>query len=225
MGKSSTPFSSGAQIEAFEKGKPALGIGDDRAVVAYADSAERVRTIGSTHGTTVRACGIGSDAFRRADEGMIVLNEAARHGWRLFDPFDVDLDHLDGGNAGQRRPCTASSSPSSSSRETGWKKGQRLAIVEAMKMEHALVAPADGEVAEMAAEPGAQVAEGARLIVLKTEEQDCGGSSRSRCSGHMIDIADVSSSAQTLRRLRFDRGPRRMDRGKPRSSPAAGPTL
>ena len=47
-------------------------------------------------------------------------------------------------------------------------KGQRLAIVEAMKMEHALVAPAAGEVAEVAAEPGAQVAEGARLIVLAT---------------------------------------------------------
>ena len=46
-------------------------------------------------------------------------------------------------------------------------KGQRLAVVEAMKMEHVLVAPADGEVAEVAAEPGAQVAEGARLIVLK----------------------------------------------------------
>ena len=47
-------------------------------------------------------------------------------------------------------------------------KGQRLAIVEAMKMEHALVAPAAGEIAEVAAEPGAQVAEGARLIVDST---------------------------------------------------------
>jgi 3-methylcrotonyl-CoA carboxylase alpha subunit len=43
-------------------------------------------------------------------------------------------------------------------------------VVEAMKMEHALVAPADGEVAEIAAELGAQVDEGARLIVLKTDE-------------------------------------------------------
>ena len=48
-------------------------------------------------------------------------------------------------------------------------KGQRLAIVEAMKMEHVLVASSDAEVAEIAAEPGTQVAEGARLIVLKTE--------------------------------------------------------
>jgi 3-methylcrotonyl-CoA carboxylase alpha subunit len=39
-----------------------------------------------------------------------------------------------------------------------------------MKMEHVLTAPADGEVAEVAAEPGAQVAEGARLIVMRTGE-------------------------------------------------------
>jgi 3-methylcrotonyl-CoA carboxylase alpha subunit len=36
-----------------------------------------------------------------------------------------------------------------------------------MKMEHVLTAPSDGEVAEVAAEAGAQVGEGARLIVLK----------------------------------------------------------
>jgi 3-methylcrotonyl-CoA carboxylase alpha subunit len=50
-------------------------------------------------------------------------------------------------------------------------KGQRLAVVEAMKMEHALVAPADGEVAEVAFAVGAQVPEGARLIVLRTEAE------------------------------------------------------
>ncbi|WP_244424640.1 acetyl-CoA carboxylase biotin carboxyl carrier protein subunit [Methylobacterium nodulans] len=49
-------------------------------------------------------------------------------------------------------------------------RGQRLAIVEAMKMEHALTAPADGEVTEVAAEAGAQVAEGARLITIRTED-------------------------------------------------------
>ena len=36
-------------------------------------------------------------------------------------------------------------------------KGQRVAVVEAMKMEHALVAPGDGVVAEVAAKEGAQV--------------------------------------------------------------------
>ena len=50
------------------------------------------------------------------------------------------------------------------------RKGQRLAILEAMKMEHALLAPADATVAEVLAEAGAQVPEGARLITFATEE-------------------------------------------------------
>ena len=45
--------------------------------------------------------------------------------------------------APSRRRCTASSSPSSCKPGDRVEKGQRLAIVEAMKMEHALVAPAD----------------------------------------------------------------------------------
>ena len=43
-------------------------------------------------------------------------------------------------------------------------KGQRLLTMEAMKMEQALVAPFDGVVAEVNAEPGAQVVEGAVLV-------------------------------------------------------------
>ena len=44
--------------------------------------------------------------------------------------------------------------------------GDLLAIVEAMKMEHVLTAPRDGTVSEVAGEPGAQVAEGAKVVVL-----------------------------------------------------------
>jgi 3-methylcrotonyl-CoA carboxylase alpha subunit len=43
-------------------------------------------------------------------------------------------------------------------------KGQRLAVVEAMKMEHALTAPIDGTVAEVAVVAGGQVAEGALVL-------------------------------------------------------------
>jgi 3-methylcrotonyl-CoA carboxylase alpha subunit len=46
------------------------------------------------------------------------------------------------------------------------RKGQRLAILEAMKMEHALVAPVDGVVADVLASPGKQVAEGAIVLVV-----------------------------------------------------------
>jgi len=46
-------------------------------------------------------------------------------------------------------------------------RGQRVAIVEAMKMEHTLVAPIDGVVIEIAVAANAQVAEGAKVIVIE----------------------------------------------------------
>ncbi|MBY5972214.1 ATP-grasp domain-containing protein [Ferrimonas balearica] len=48
--------------------------------------------------------------------------------------------------------------------------GQRLAILEAMKMEHALVAPRDGIVAEILTTEGGQVDAGAALIRLEAAE-------------------------------------------------------
>ncbi|PIT78988.1 acetyl/propionyl/methylcrotonyl-CoA carboxylase subunit alpha [Limnohabitans sp. B9-3] len=49
------------------------------------------------------------------------------------------------------------------------KAGQPLAMMEAMKMEHTMAAPADGEVLELLYAPGDQVAEGAELLKLKTD--------------------------------------------------------
>ncbi|MGE8397239.1 MAG: acetyl-CoA carboxylase biotin carboxyl carrier protein subunit, partial [Comamonas sp.] len=43
-------------------------------------------------------------------------------------------------------------------------QGQPLAVMEAMKMEHTIAAPADGVVQELLYAPGDQVAEGAELI-------------------------------------------------------------
>jgi len=45
-------------------------------------------------------------------------------------------------------------------------KGQALAVMEAMKMEHTIAAPADGVVAELLYAPGDQVTEGAELLRL-----------------------------------------------------------
>ncbi len=46
------------------------------------------------------------------------------------------------------------------------KKGQPLAVMEAMKMEHTIAAPADGVVGELLYAPGDQVTEGAALLSL-----------------------------------------------------------
>jgi 3-methylcrotonyl-CoA carboxylase alpha subunit len=45
-------------------------------------------------------------------------------------------------------------------------RGQRVAVIEAMKMEHTLVAPVDGTVAEIAVAQDAQVAEGGKIMVI-----------------------------------------------------------
>ena len=47
-------------------------------------------------------------------------------------------------------------------------KGQPLAVMEAMKMEHTIAAPADGEVVELLFAPGDQVQDGDELLTLKT---------------------------------------------------------
>ncbi|MFL6951052.1 MAG: acetyl-CoA carboxylase biotin carboxyl carrier protein subunit [Xanthobacteraceae bacterium] len=46
-------------------------------------------------------------------------------------------------------------------------KGQRVAVVEAMKMEHSLIAPIAGRVGEIAATAGSQIAEGAKIMVVE----------------------------------------------------------
>ena len=50
-------------------------------------------------------------------------------------------------------------------------KGQRLLTLEAMKMEHGLVAPFDGVVAELTVKPGVQVQVDAVLAVIEDKEQ------------------------------------------------------
>jgi 3-methylcrotonyl-CoA carboxylase alpha subunit len=45
-------------------------------------------------------------------------------------------------------------------------KGQALAVMDAMKMEHTIAAPTDGVVQELLYQPGDQVVEGAELLKL-----------------------------------------------------------
>ncbi|HZH11836.1 MAG TPA: acetyl/propionyl/methylcrotonyl-CoA carboxylase subunit alpha [Microvirga sp.] len=105
-----------------------------------------------------------------APHGIYILRDGRQTLVQPYDPFNVDLEHMDEGGS-VKAPMHGKLVAVFVQPGDKVEKGQRLAIVEAMKMEHVLVAPSDGEVAEIAAEPGAQVAEGARLIVLKAEEE------------------------------------------------------
>ncbi len=103
------------------------------------------------------------------DRGVYVLRDGRQTFVALYDPFDVDLEHMDEGGT-VKAPMHGKLVAVFVKAGDRVEKGQRLAIVEAMKMEHVLTAPTAGEVTEVAAEPGAQVAEGSRLIALKTAE-------------------------------------------------------
>ncbi len=50
-------------------------------------------------------------------------------------------------------------------------RGQRVAIIEAMKMEHTLMAPVDGTVADIAVAQDAQVAEGAKVMRIASAQK------------------------------------------------------
>jgi 3-methylcrotonyl-CoA carboxylase alpha subunit len=81
----------------------------------------------------------------------------------------VDLEHLDGDGL-VRAPMHGKLLAILVAPGASVTKGQRLAVIEAMKMEHSLLAPVAGRVAEIAATAGSQVAEGARIMVIEPEQ-------------------------------------------------------
>ncbi len=108
------------------------------------------------------------DAMVRADGAALIIRDNRQTRVALFDPFDVDLDAMDdAGGAAVKSPMHGKLVALMVKPGDAVAKGQKLAVVEAMKMEHALAAPRDGVVAEVLGEVGAQVGEGARVVVLQ----------------------------------------------------------
>jgi 3-methylcrotonyl-CoA carboxylase alpha subunit len=114
----------------------------------------------------------GSRDFRlvSADDAMFVLSGGMQTEVRPVDPLDVDLgDH--GGDAGGtvKSPMHGKLVALFVSEGEVVEKGQRVAIVEAMKMEHPVLAPRAGKVESIAFAPGAQMGQGARILSVSEE--------------------------------------------------------
>jgi 3-methylcrotonyl-CoA carboxylase alpha subunit len=102
-----------------------------------------------------------------ADDGVIAVSEGRQSWVRLADPLAVDLEGADVvGSSAVKAPMHGKLIACFVAVGEAVEKGQRLAIVEAMKMEHVLVAPRAGVVVEAVGEPGAQVAQGARIVLI-----------------------------------------------------------
>ena len=114
--------------------------------------------------------GDGSGAVVRGSGKVFVIRKGRQTTVALVDPLDVDLDHLDGDAGGQvKSPMHGKLVALLVEEGDEVVKGQLLAVVEAMKMEHALTAPIAGVVSEVLARAGEQVAEGARLLTVTSE--------------------------------------------------------
>ena len=124
-------------------------------------------------GATVTVDGeaAATDATAIEADAIYVLRHGRQTVVRRADAGSGDLDHGDGD--GQiRAPMHGKVLALLVAEGDQVEKGQRLAIVEAMKMEHALTARRAGRVTGIAVSVGAQVAEGARLMTIEAERSD-----------------------------------------------------
>ena len=108
-----------------------------------------------------------TDAFALAAGGAVYVQRQGRQ--TKVSLRDLSLD--EGGEAGAggliRAPMHGKVLAVLVEQGASVARGQRLAIIEAMKMEHTLVAPIAGTVAEIAVAADAQVAEGAKLMLIE----------------------------------------------------------
>jgi 3-methylcrotonyl-CoA carboxylase alpha subunit len=92
----------------------------------------------------------------------------------LIDPFAKAEGATAEGDAAIRAPMTGRIVALSVGEDEKVEAGQRLAVVEAMKMEHALVAPHAGVVRDLTVDVGAQVDMGERLMRVEADGQKDG---------------------------------------------------
>ena len=83
---------------------------------------------------------------------------------QLIDPLDRAAGGADEGDGGVRAPMNGRIAALFVEEGDRVEAGQRLAVVEAMKMEHALTAPFAGVVADLVGNVGDQVEMGERIM-------------------------------------------------------------
>ena len=116
---------------------------------------------------TVDGVGAARDGVRIVPvaTGVVGVGQGVQRHVALKSYDTVDVDHLDGDGA-VKAPMHGKVLAIFVAEGARVTKGERVAVVEAMKMEHALLAPLDGTVTAVAAEVGAQVAEGATILSI-----------------------------------------------------------
>jgi 3-methylcrotonyl-CoA carboxylase alpha subunit len=107
-----------------------------------------------------------------ADAGDIVIavRDGRQTAVQLADAEAAEIEHLGGGGA-VFAPMHGKVLALDVAKGDRVRRGQRLLVLEAMKMEHSIAAPVAGTVAETAVAAGDQVAEGARLVLISVDAE------------------------------------------------------
>ena len=129
----------------FIDGKASLAVAENAAIMMSSDAGLSVIPRGSD---------------------VLVIEHGRQARIAFADLLDVDLDDSNSGDAAIKAPMHGKLIAIFVKVGDRVVKGQKLAIVEAMKMEHALTAIADGEVSDIFVQEGAQVGEGAKILVV-----------------------------------------------------------
>jgi 3-methylcrotonyl-CoA carboxylase alpha subunit len=188
---SSDPFSPWARVDGWRLG------GRGHQELIFRDGAEE-RLVCARHqaGSWLLQFGdrtILAEGGRRADAALSMLLEGVRkqiivldHGvetavfldgesWRLFEVDPLAERAGEDPTAGRlTAPMPGRVTQLMVEPGTSVRRGQPLIVIEAMKMEHTVTAPADGVVEAVRFAPGDLVEEGAELIALAPEHQEPG---------------------------------------------------
>jgi 3-methylcrotonyl-CoA carboxylase alpha subunit len=110
----------------------------------------------------------------RVTGDLVTVFAGAGLGFRIVDPLARDAAAAGDGNLIEA-PMPGLVKAVFAQAGQAVQAGDRLAVLEAMKMEHALLAARDGVVAEVLVTPGAQVEAGAALVRLEAEVEAAQG--------------------------------------------------
>ena len=129
----------------------------------------RVRQEGNSLRASVNGVEASPSEIVEAGDLLVAIREGRQTGVKLAEASSADLSRASG-NGAVSAPMHGKVLSVSVAKGDKVAKGQRLMVLEAMKMEHALDAATDGVVAELSVAAGEQVSEGAQLILIKPEK-------------------------------------------------------
>ncbi|MBY0531838.1 MAG: acetyl/propionyl/methylcrotonyl-CoA carboxylase subunit alpha [Xanthobacteraceae bacterium] len=131
----------------------------------------RVRQNGNSLHATANGAAAQASEFVEAGEMLIAIRGGRQTSVKLAESSNADLGRA-AGNGAIAAPMHGKVLSVSVAKGDKVAKGQRLMVLEAMKMEHALDAATDGVVAELSVAAGDQVSEGAQLILIKAGKSE-----------------------------------------------------